>query len=217
MQIRLAQAKDIIAIQDITYQTALLGSSASAFWDDVSLFFDLAYLAYLIPPIEFALIAEDQGAVQGYVLCASDKNKYLMNLCFRVLPFRIVPRLLNGQYHLSLKTLRFISKCIADHLDSFFMKPVSGKLYPAVLHINVKPGCQGKGFGSALLKQALHLLKAKGISGVHLHTTSYNTKACALYLKYGFKELTRKKTLLWEQWIKEKVYKITYIKKLQDI
>jgi hypothetical protein len=89
MQIRLAQAKDIIAVQDITYQTALLGSSASAFWDDVSLFFDLAYLAYLIPPIEFALIAEDQGAVQGYVLCASDKNKYLMNLCFRVLPFVI--------------------------------------------------------------------------------------------------------------------------------
>lgn len=216
MHIRLARPKDIPAIQDITFQTALLGSSARIFWDDATFYFDLSFLAYLIPPTKYAFVAEDQGVVRAYVLCTPSKTRYILDLCFRVLPFRLLPRLLQGKYRISSKTICFILKCALDQLADFFIKPIPNKQYPAVLHINVNPSYQGKGLGSTLLRQALQTLKNKGIPGVHLHTTSYNEKACALYIKFGFREYSKKRTYLWQAWIKEKVYKIAYVKRLQE-
>lgn len=214
MHLRSARIADIPAIQRITFQTALLGSSASVFWEDSSLYFDLAYRVYLLPPLENAMVAEEQGRILGYILFAPQSDKIKQLFFYRILPFRVLPRLLKGCYHLGPKSLKFM---LRFSLDQLFC-PLGGlaleKEAPAILHINVDPNAQGKGVGSALLKQAFQVLKERGVPGVHLHTTSFNQKACALYQKFGFKEYARKRTYLWQNWINEKVFKLAYVKKL---
>lgn len=71
--------------------------------------------------------------------------------------------------------------------------------YPAHLHINVLQDFQRCGVGHALIREALESLRRNGVTGLHLHTTSGNTKALPFYRRLGFKELKSGGSTMWPE------------------
>ncbi|MEU3554685.1 GNAT family N-acetyltransferase [Streptomyces fragilis] len=61
--------------------------------------------------------------------------------------------------------------------------------YPAHLHIDILPACQGRGLGRALMETFLDALHASGVEAVHLCMSKSNTRARAFYDRMGFQEL----------------------------
>ena len=62
--------------------------------------------------------------------------------------------------------------------------------YPAHLHIDLLPEAQGRGFGRALIENALiTALSHAGVPGVHLTMDPANAPARAFYTAVGFEDL----------------------------
>lgn len=59
----------------------------------------------------------------------------------------------------------------------------------SIEHISVKPAYHGKGYGEALINQALDLARFKGIKQVVLSTWGFNTHAQGFFKKQGFSVL----------------------------
>ena len=60
------------------------------------------------------------------------------------------------------------------------------KDYPAHLHIDLLPECQGQGYGRKLIMVLIEHLKANHITGLMLHVSMKNEGARAFYKKCGF-------------------------------
>ncbi len=82
--------------------------------------------------------------------------------------------------------------------------------YPAHLHINLDARWRGLGAGRRLLDAYLAQLLDLGVPGVHLHTTSLNLAAIALYTRMGFRLLDARPTRLWEHVVAGQVENRTY-------
>ncbi|MBX0358576.1 GNAT family N-acetyltransferase [Halobacillus sp. Nhm2S1] len=61
--------------------------------------------------------------------------------------------------------------------------------YPEIRVLAVIPQARGKGIASALIEECIQRAKAKGYSGIGLHTGSFMKDAIALYERYGFERL----------------------------
>ncbi|WP_371809840.1 N-acetyltransferase family protein [Deinococcus sp. JMULE3] len=73
--------------------------------------------------------------------------------------------------------------------------------YPAQLHLNLLPRMRGQRLGDPLLAAHLEALRALGVPGVQLSTTSENRAALALYRRHGFQVAGRRVTDLWTPWL----------------
>lgn len=58
-----------------------------------------------------------------------------------------------------------------------------------ILHIDLLPGLQGRGFGRALIDAFRTALAARGVPGVHLGMDAANAGARAFHERLGFHEL----------------------------
>ena len=61
--------------------------------------------------------------------------------------------------------------------------------------ISVKPSCQGKGYGQALMKSVFDLAKAERIERVALRVLAFNTEAIGFYQHLGFEMFTHTMTI----------------------
>lgn len=59
----------------------------------------------------------------------------------------------------------------------------------SIQHISVKPDFHGKGYGEALINQAIDLARSKGINKVNLATWDFNEHAQGFFKKQGFSVL----------------------------
>ncbi|HUX39672.1 MAG TPA: GNAT family N-acetyltransferase [Rectinemataceae bacterium] len=69
--------------------------------------------------------------------------------------------------------------------------------YPACLHMNLLPDCQGQGAGTRLMRALLDELKKRGVPGIHLGTSDLNVKAVPFYKKMGFKLVRETEGEFW--------------------
>lgn len=69
--------------------------------------------------------------------------------------------------------------------------------YPACLHINLLPECQGRGAGGRLMEALLAELRRRNIGGVHLETSDRNLKALPFYRKLGFRLVREAEGEFW--------------------
>ena len=69
--------------------------------------------------------------------------------------------------------------------------------YPACLHMNLLPDCQGQGAGTRLMEALLSELRRRQISGIHLGTSERNAKAIPFYKKMGFKLVRESEGEYW--------------------
>ena len=76
-------------------------------------------------------------------------------------------------------------------MGNFAMKSIKDyvKEYPAHLHIDLLPECQGQGYGRKLIEMLIKHLKGQKISGLMLHVSRQNESARAFYKKCGFQVL----------------------------
>ncbi len=62
-----------------------------------------------------------------------------------------------------------------------------------LLEIAVEPAMQGKGFGKALLKEAMSLARRNGAARMFLEVRESNARARKMYTSFGFEETGRRK------------------------
>jgi GNAT superfamily N-acetyltransferase len=64
-----------------------------------------------------------------------------------------------------------------------------GDTYPAHLHIDLLPELQGQGWGRRLIDTLVAALRERGVTGLHLASSSDNAGAIAFYPRVGFTPL----------------------------
>ena len=130
------------------------------------------YCRYYIEnePESCFVLADENDMAQGYVLCAKNYDEYKKIFKKKYLKTWNPVTLIMGNFAL---------KSIKDYV----------KEYPAHLHIDLLPECQGKGYGRKLIETLIGCLREKEIKGLMLHVSMENEGARAFYAKCGFKVL----------------------------
>ncbi len=184
--VRAYEPGDHGGVGEILYATGFYGEdlAGAGLFDDRRLF-ELAntegYLRHL-PESCFVAVDDASGQVVGYVLGAPDTAAW-----DRVFARRMFWRIaLRGflvswwKYPESFHHVLQWARELSDEAQRFYAE------YPAHLHINVRPGCQRRGIGDALLHRYEEHLVAHKVPGVHLITSNHNDKALPFYAKHGF-------------------------------
>ncbi len=120
----------------------------------------------------FVAVNEADEAV-GYILCAENYSKY--SYTFRNL------------YLPEIKKLGF--KYYSMAISEMAVHSLFKKAYPAHLHIDILPVCQGQGTGTELVNALKAHLKNKGVKGLMLSCGMGNKRAIKFYKKNQFRKL----------------------------
>lgn len=191
--IRPLRPEDEAAVGRIAFETGYFGDSAKRYFPAPALFALLWVGPYFEPGVGLGFVAERGGEVLGYIVGAADPAAYRRALVRVVV--RRVWRVLPGPARL-LRCLVYLTRAArlgTPHGDE--------ALYPAHLHLNLRPSSRGLGLGGALLRAYLDELEARGVPGVQLSTTTENRAAVALYEKQGLTVLTARASALWAPWL----------------
>ncbi len=167
MEIRKYQPKDRETCRDICHKTA----TAPKYVESKELVCALYCDYYVDNEGENCfVIADDEDNAVGYILCAPDQKKFDEG----------------AKPYLKMARKMDFFESIGPTLESKFLRGVCKK-YPAHLHIDILPICQGQGCGSKLIKTLEEHLKSLGIKGVRLGVGGDNTGAHRFYERNGFK------------------------------
>lgn len=115
--------------------------------------------------------ADDNDEAVGYILCAENFDRYYKTF--------------KGLYMPHIKKLGFKYYFMA--FSEIKVHSLFKNKYPAHLHIDIMPVCQGKGTGTALMNELKDHLKEKGINSVMLSCGMGNKKAIKFYEKNDFR------------------------------
>lgn len=115
--------------------------------------------------------ADDNDEAVGYILCAENFEHYYKTF--------------SGLYMPLIKKLGF--KYYTMALSEIGVHSLFRKKYPAHLHIDILPVCQGKGTGTALVNELKDHLKEKGINSLMLSCGMGNKRAIKFYEKNDFR------------------------------
>lgn len=130
---------------------------------------------YIEQEPESCFVVVDQNDVaKGYILCAKDYESYKKVFKATNLKTWNLATLIMGNFALN---------SIKDYV----------KEYPAHLHIDLLPECQGQGYGRKLIDSLVSHLKEHQIKGLMLHVSMDNEGARKFYKKCGFQILHAKK------------------------
>lgn len=114
---------------------------------------------------ENCFVCEENGTVQGYVLCSESFSVWESGMADYA---RCDP----------------ISAAIAE-ATATNLRPYADE-YPAHLHIDLAPAAQGKGYGTMLMNRLCERLRQRGTAGVMLDVAVDNTGAQRFYERCGF-------------------------------
>ena len=130
------------------------------------------YCRYYIEqePENCFVVADKNDEAKGYILCAKNYKNYK-----------------NVFVEKYLKTWNPVTH-VMGRLSVAAMRDFAEE-YPAHLHIDLLPECQGQGYGRKLIELLIKHLKEQKIKGLMLHVGGDNYRAQAFYKKCGFKEL----------------------------
>jgi len=185
------------AVFRIAADTAFYGAPVEAMLDDRRLFCDVFYRYYTDFEPERGWVAEvvegGQARVVGFLMGSTDPAR--RQRAMRGLIANVAWRALGGGYRVGPKTWRYAFALLGQALRRE-LPAADPQRYPAHLHINLEAGWRGQGLGRGLMQAYLDQLRALGLPGVHLHTTSLNAAACRLYEKMGFQLLDARPTRL---------------------
>ncbi len=197
--IRPIQISDEPAVVDICYRTGYMGEdlTGSGRFNDKWLFGLLFALYYVRYEMKTCFVSMDSrtGAVLGYILGAADSA--LQEKRFSLLMiWRIAARALlysSWRHPESFRTLLHFNRVQRT------MPPLHDlyKDFPAHLHINMAPGYQGRGMGSALIERFEESMRSRGACGVHLVTSERNTRALSFYERHGYSVIRELSPGLW--------------------
>lgn len=196
-------AKDLV---EVCWRTGLMGESleGTGRFEDRKLFGLLWLRQYLHSWPELAWIAvRPEGGREravGYIISAPDATRQARD--FGRLAgwrWRIVLRLFGVSLWRYPESFRQTLAFARGNFRELWADPAYlPDDYPANLHMNLLPDCQGRGVGTRLMETLLAELERRGLPGVHLGTSDRNIKALPFYEKMGFR---RVREVEGESWI----------------
>ncbi len=169
--VRKYEEKDRENIFKICVETSALSTETQKDLDFLNLMYN-DYYAALESENCFVAANENDEAV-GYILCAQNYDEYYKRF--------------KGLYLPRIKKLGF--KYYVMAMGEIGVHGLFKKNYPAHLHIDILPVCQGKGTGTALVKALKAHLKENGVDSLMLSCGMNNKGALKFYKKNGFKQL----------------------------
>ncbi len=171
--IRKFESKDRANVQDICIETSnnFMGGK-----------FDILLALYCNYYIDLEkehvfVTTNDKDEATGYILCASDYERYVDLYTKNFLPV--------------LKELS--DKIYQEKLDEFDQTKELAKAYPAHLHIDLTKDARGGGEGSKLIKTLEDCLISEGVKGIMLGVSEDNVKAHKFYEKNGYQLIDKEK------------------------
>lgn len=120
------------------------------------------------------VVVDETDEAKGYILCAKNYSIYKKVFKEKYLKIKNPVTYIMGNFALN---------SIKDFV----------KEYPAHLHIDLLPECQGKGYGRRLMELLIEHLQEEGVRGLMLHVSMKNEGARAFYKKCGFQVLYTEK------------------------
>ena len=130
------------------------------------------YCRYYIEqePESCFVVVNQKDEAKGYILCAKNYDRY--------------KQVFKEKY---LKTWNPVTIIMGNFAMNSIKEYV--REYPAHLHIDLLPECQGQGYGRQLVEKLKDHLAEQGINGLMLHVSMANEGARAFYAKCGFEVL----------------------------
>ena len=126
---------------------------------------------YIEQEPESCFVVVDQNDIaKGYILCAKNYDTYKKVFKERYLKTWNIATLIMGNFAM-------------NSIQSYV------KQYPAHLHIDLLPECQGQGYGRKLIETLINHLREKKVEGLMLHVSMENERARAFYARCGFRVL----------------------------
>jgi ribosomal protein S18 acetylase RimI-like enzyme len=175
-------AKDRDRVREIAFATGFMGEPADWYWRDARSFADVWTAWYTDHEPESAFIAEEEGAVVGYLTGCLDSRRAPSPRA------EILRQLVRRQLLLRPGTAGFFWRSILDTLRQRDLP--SGELsdprWPSHLHTNLLPEARGRGAGRRLMQAWLARLRERRSPGCHLGTLAENRNAIAFFTHMGF-------------------------------
>jgi ribosomal protein S18 acetylase RimI-like enzyme len=212
--IRPYQPVDRQAVFRIGADTAFFGAPIEAYMEDRNAFLDAFYAYYTDLEPEHTWVACADGEVVGFLTGCVDTRIHNGKLLRVIIP-RLTGNLLRGKYHFGKRSVHYFGGLLGGLLRREFTR-IDLETYPAHLHINVESAWRGYKLGQRLMEAYLGQLRALGITGVYLDTTSLNEVACQLYEKMGFRLLDARPDRFWAKWFGHPVENRCYGLRLLD-
>jgi GNAT superfamily N-acetyltransferase len=180
--IRRYRAADRDSVRALAFATGFMGDPADWYWRDAHSFAEIWTAYYTDREPESTWIAEEQGAVVGYLTGCVDSRRAPSPRA------AITRQLVRRQLLFRPGTAGFFWRSIADTVRSPHVP--SGELsdarWPSHLHTNLLRTARGRGAGRRLMEAWLDQLRGLGSPGCHLGTLAENRDAIAFFERMGF-------------------------------
>ena len=180
--IRPYRPEDRADCYEICVRTADLGDDATGLYSTDELMGDLFFGPFVDIDPTLAFVVDTGERVAGYVIGA-DTKPFIARYRAELLPAFAEKYPLGAErapHEQNMVALGYHpERMLFDELDR----------YPAVLHIDLLPELQGRGFGRKLMNTLRAALAERGIRAVHLEMVSANVRAREFYDHLGFEEL----------------------------
>ncbi len=203
VRIRAYRPGDRATVRQLCCDTGFLGQPIDSVFQDRELFADLFTNAYLAHEPEYALIAEVDGRVVGYLLGAASRHfeLALMRSGFKTAT-KMVFKLLTGRYAAHPRSALFVRWLLTSGLREQPKHPANA----AHLHWDIDKRFRGRGISPRLWHVYEQKLREVGIKHCYGAFFSHaRRRPEAVYARYGFKVYDRKQTTLFKPEIAEVV------------
>lgn len=178
---------DLDALYAISLATGDLGQDASSIYADARMMGHLYSAPYANLAPDFAFVLEDDVGVAGFVVGTLDTSAWEA-----ALEKQWWPRLRTLYPEVAVPPDRSATpderRIAAIHRPEHAPSAVVDR-FPAHLHLNLLPRCQGQGFGRAMFDRWMSA-RGSGGGGVHVATNRQNVRAVTFWAKLGFADVT---------------------------
>jgi len=183
----------------ICHKTGYFGEDASVHFTDAVLFGTIFVSYYIDNEPENAFVAVDGDTTIGYIVGTADTRVQKESFDRAVMP-GILKRLFTSTIFRHPKDALFLLGLRGyEHFEEALYAENLLDDYPAHLHINLLPGHQRRGLGERLILAFEDHMKRKGVPGIHLVTSTLNTKAVPFYDKLGYRVVRKLPNFLWDK------------------
>ncbi len=202
-RIRSYRETDRPSICQLCCDTGFLGNPVDNLFQDRELFADLFTRPYLEYQPEWALVAEVDGKVVGYLLGAVSPHfeRYLLRSGF-ITASKMLFRLATGRYARHSRSRRFVRWLFTSGFREQPRHPADA----AHLHWDLQKGFRGRGICLRLWEAYEKMLRAAGVKGCYGSFFSFPRRRPEnVYARYGFRVFDRKPTTLFQPDLPEPV------------
>ena len=183
---------DLEALYDICLVTGAAGQDATPLHNDGKLIGHIYAAPYGVLEPEWAMVAEDDDGVAGYIVGTPDTEAFAARL-----EREWWPALRERYRDPSLELTDADRQRIATICDPRANPAELVAQYPAHIHMNLRRDCAARAWALALLQRWIEQARAAGVTGIHLGASAANTGGIAFWQKGGFVPLRAEWRSVW--------------------